>query len=148
MESSVLHERVATERDIESLVHCDAYAQGHASRRHELARWVAERSCFIGELQGQVVGFVVVQHNFFGNGFIPLVCVAAAHRGNGQGLRLLFIAECRCQAEKLFVSANASNLPARRLFERAGFVSSGRIENLDEGDTELVYFKPKGQRRA
>jgi len=144
MGSPVLHERVAIERDLEELVHCDAYAQDHAIRRHELAQWVAERACLLGELEGQVVGFVVVQRNFFGHGFVPLVCVAPAHRRIGCGLRLLSIAESRCQTAKLFISANASNLPARRLFERAGFVPSGSIENLDEGDVELVYFKPVG----
>jgi len=34
----------------------------------------------------------------------------------------------------------------KRLCERLGYVRSGFIENLDEGDPEVVYFKVKGRR--
>jgi len=32
-------------------------------------------------------------------------------------------------------------LAAQRLFEKCGYVPSGRIENLDDTDDELVYCK-------
>jgi hypothetical protein len=41
----------------------------------------------------------------------------------------------------LFSSANLSNVAAQRLFVRAGFIESGRVENLDPGDPEVIYFK-------
>ena len=34
-----------------------------------------------------------------------------------------------------------SNFPMQRLLATLGFDRSGFIENLDEGDPELVYFK-------
>lgn len=37
-------------------------------------------------------------------------------------------------------STNRSNEPMRRLLERQGFVASGVVENLDQGDPERVYF--------
>ncbi|WZB72100.1 hypothetical protein WJ968_11125 [Achromobacter xylosoxidans] len=46
-----------------------------------------------------------------------------------------------CDTAKLFTSTNQSNVAARRLMAKAGFVPSGMIENLDEGDPELVYVK-------
>ncbi|WP_177330351.1 hypothetical protein [Pseudomonas sp. CCOS 191] len=37
-------------------------------------------------------------------------------------------------------STNRSNEPMRRLLKRQGFVASGVVENLDQGDPERVYF--------
>ena len=49
--------------------------------------------------------------------------------------------ESACPGEKLFTSTNESNAPMQRLCEKLEYVRSGRIENLDEGDPEIVYFK-------
>ena len=67
-----------------------------------------------------------------------------------QGItRLLFAAaESQCRTESLFTSTNASNSEALRLFEHVGFQLSGRIENLDPGDPELVYHKRCAAYRA
>jgi hypothetical protein len=42
---------------------------------------------------------------------------------------------------KLFTSTNVYNERMQRLCERLGYVRSGIIENLDEDDPELFYFK-------
>ena len=42
---------------------------------------------------------------------------------------------------QLFTSTNRSNLPMRRLCDRLGFQRSGVVENLDNDDPELVYYK-------
>lgn len=34
----------------------------------------------------------------------------------------------------------------QQVLKKLGFVESGYIENLDEGDPELVYFKHIGER--
>ncbi len=49
--------------------------------------------------------------------------------------------EVLCQTDKLFTSTNQSNRPMQKLLEKLGYQPSGYIENLDEGDPELVYFK-------
>ena len=41
----------------------------------------------------------------------------------------------------MFTSTNQSNLPMQRLCDRLGYVKSGYVENLDEGDPELIYVK-------
>ena len=56
-------------------------------------------------------------------------------------MRLLETLERRCTSGKLFSSANLSNVAAQRLFIRADFVESGRVENLNAGDPEIIYFK-------
>lgn len=43
---------------------------------------------------------------------------------------------------KLFTSTNRSNVAMQRLMKKLNFAKSGRIENLGEGDPEIVYFKP------
>lgn len=50
------------------------------------------------------------------------------------------------QTEKLFTSTNLSNLPMQSLLVRLGYLLSGVIHHLDEGDPELVYVKYLPQR--
>jgi ribosomal protein S18 acetylase RimI-like enzyme len=133
--------RQARESDFPDLLACDAYAHAHETRMHELHRWVEQQSCFVALVRDEPVGFVVLQYTFFGNGFIPLVCVAVSRQRQGIGQFLLAQAERLCTTPKLFTSTNASNARAQRLFARAGFTASGTIENLDEADSELIYFK-------
>jgi ribosomal protein S18 acetylase RimI-like enzyme len=133
--------REAGEADLPLLCECDAYAMSHESRRAELRRMLVQSCCLLAMAKDRPLGYAMLEHSFFGHGFIPLVCVAAAHQGKGIGLRLLSELERRCVTTKLFTSCNASNERAQRLFLRAGFARSGTIENLDEGDPEFVYFK-------
>ncbi|MET4577424.1 GNAT family N-acetyltransferase [Ottowia thiooxydans] len=133
--------REARDSDLPDLVACDAYAQVHEARTHELRRWVEQQSCFVALMRDRPVGFFVLEHTFFGNGFIPLVCVAGAHQHQGIGQFLLAQAERLCSTPKLFTSTNASNSRAQDLFARAGFTASGTVGNLDESDSELIYFK-------
>lgn len=49
--------------------------------------------------------------------------------------------EEECATGKLFTSTNASNRAMQSFCQVRGFVRSGYIENLDEGDPEIVYFK-------
>jgi ribosomal protein S18 acetylase RimI-like enzyme len=89
----------------------------------------------------KVVGYVILDNSFFGHAFIPLLVVLAGNRRRGIGTRLIVEAEYRCHREKLFISANETNIGAQRLLERRDFVRSGRIENLDDTDDELVFCK-------
>jgi ribosomal protein S18 acetylase RimI-like enzyme len=134
--------RKARPADLAALVQCDAYAQRHASRRDELEDWLRTQTVFVAEAPQRVAGFIVLNYSFFGNGFIPLVAVSEEAQRQGYGALRMSAAQQRCKTAKLFTSTNASNLAARRLFSSAGFIASGTIENLDERDPELVYFKP------
>jgi GNAT superfamily N-acetyltransferase len=140
--------RKARPADLAALVQCDAYAQRHASRRGELKDWLRTQSVFVAEVAQRVTGFIVLNYSFFGNGFIPLVAVSEKTQRQGYGALLMSAAEQRCKTAKLFTSTNASNLAARRLISSAGFIPSGTIENLDEDDPELVYFKPNRANRC
>jgi len=133
--------RVAQACDVGAMLACDAYAQAHASRGEAVRAAVGKGHCQVAIRNGQVAGYALRHDDFFGYGFVSLVVVAPGQQRRGVGLRLLAAAEDACATAKLFTSTNASNLVAQQLFARAGFVRSGRIDHLDEGDPELVYVK-------
>lgn len=133
--------RPASEADLPALQECDPLSKAHESRKLELKRAVKHGSILLAAAGGECLGFAVVEYNFFGNGFVSLVCVAQRHQRKGVGLELLRHIERTCLTSKLFTSTNASNKPAQHLFVKAGFVPSGTVENLDEGDPECFYFK-------
>lgn len=133
--------RLATVADGPALLACDAHAQAHASRQRELAAWASGGVCWVAHLKGRVAGLVVLEHHFFGHGFVPLIAVAPDCRRRGVARALLRCAEQQCRTDRLFTSTNASNTEAQALLLAAGFVPSGCIENLDAGDPEWVYCK-------
>ena len=133
--------RAAGHGDVDAMLACDAYAQAHASRGEAVRTAVGQGHCQVAIRAGQVVGYELTHGDFFGHNFVSLVVVAPAQQRRGVGLRLLAAAAEACQTEKLFTSTNQSNGAAQRLFASAGFMRSGQIDHLDEGDPELVYMK-------
>ncbi|MGT2476776.1 GNAT family N-acetyltransferase [Paraburkholderia terrae] len=87
------------------------------------------------------VGYGVLNQNFFEHYFVPLIVVGEDSRRRGIGIAILRELETQCRGPKLFTSTNASNTPMRALLSQCGFVQSGYIENLDEGDRELIFVK-------
>ena len=143
-----VHARGATEADLPALIECDMRAQADEARRTTLRSWCEQGHVSLAEAEGIVLGFLVLEHTLFGHGFIPLLCVRPSARRGGVARLLLANAERLCQTAKLFTSANASNFAAQALLLSAGFVHSGRIENLDAGDPELVFYKPLSEHEA
>ena len=133
--------RAALPGDVDAMLACDAYAQAHASRGDAVRAAVGQGHCQVAVHAGQVAGYVLTRDDFFDYGFVSLVVVSPAHLRRGVGVRLLAAAEAACTTAKLFTSTNQSNLAAQQLFASAGFVRSGQIDHLDEGDPELVYMK-------
>jgi len=130
--------------DLPDLVRIDEFAHSHPERTAVLRGALAAGECFLATVDRDVAGYVVLNYNFFGFGFIPLVVVASSQRRRGIGLQLVRHAQLHCRSRKLFTSANASNEAAHALFVRAGFVRSGVIDNLDEHDPEVVFFVESG----
>lgn len=133
--------RTATAADLGAFVESDPYAIAHSERCVFLAAAIERGECVAAFVHDRVVGYAVLNYSFFRQGFVPLVVVAPGVRRQGIARLLLGAAESECKTESLFTSTNVSNVEAQRLFERVGFRPSGRIENLDPGDPELVYYK-------
>ena len=108
---------------------------------------VAAGDALIARVGGEVVGFLL-SGRFFGYDFMELLFVEPTHRRQGIGTALITSWEERATTEKLFTSTNESNAAMHEVCRRLGFVRSGPIDNLDEGDPEVVYFKPNPRRGA
>ena len=92
-------------------------------------------------LGGTRTGESVFDGSFFGRGFVWLIWVEEPFRRSGVASALMRQAEQDCPSDDLFTSTNLSNLPAQRLFEKLGYTRTGMVENLDEADPEIFYFK-------
>jgi len=133
--------RLAVETDIEALCSLDLIANQESDRREFIRREVASGNCFVAVMDGTVVGYGVLNYTFYHNGLIDMLYIHSGHRRCGAGAALLKHLESLCKTPKLFTSTNLSNLPMQSLLAKAGYVLSGVIHNLDEGDPEIVYFK-------
>ena len=114
---------------------------GHRIHERFLSNAVEAGHCWVARIDSVTAGFAVLDQNFFEQGFVAALAVHPNHRRHGLATALVRHLESVCPTEKLFTSTNQSNIVAQRLFESLAFVRSGWIDNLDEGDPEIVYFK-------
>ena len=129
------HARIAVAGDAALLARVDP------ARRDRIGDAIARGRCWAAELDGRVVGYAIVSHEFFERDFIELLVIGAAHRRRGAGDCLLSAIERSIHGDRLFTSTNESNAPMRALLAKRGWLPSGRIENVDDGDPELVFVK-------
>lgn len=78
------------------------------------AAGLSRKSVLCCGVKAKIAGYGVLHYHFFGCGFIELLMVEPALRGQGVGSALLL---------------------------RQRFVLSGQVDNLDDGDPELFYFR-------
>ncbi|MBC9902851.1 GNAT family N-acetyltransferase [Achromobacter xylosoxidans] len=136
--------RIAQSVDIDSIVELDPIARQEPGRRTFIAQAVAAGQCWAAtaaEDASALVGYGVLDRSFFGHDFIPLIVVKRSARRRGVATAIMRTLELQCQGGKLFTSTNRSNIAMRQLLGRLGFIRSGQIENLDDGDPELVFVK-------
>lgn len=130
----------ATEQDLTALIALDSIAVQEPQRCEAIRLWIEQKICFVLRREGKIAGYGVLHYHFFGCGFIELLMVDPALRGQGVGSALLAALQQQCRTEKLFTSVNTSNTGMQALLLRQGFVLSGQVDNLDDGDPELFYF--------
>jgi ribosomal protein S18 acetylase RimI-like enzyme len=131
----------AVSGDFEHICALDETVHGAPARRETIGRALGQNRCVVARVDGLVRGYMIHDDSFYGHGFVALLMVHPDFRRRGIASALMRAAELDCPTEKLFTSTNQSNEPMQRLCERFGFVRSGIIDNLDEGDPEIVYFK-------
>lgn len=134
--------RLATETDVAALIALDSVAKHEPQRAAQIRAWCGQGDCYLAEEQDVVMGYGVLHYHFFGCGFIEMLMVGERYRRRGVGQALITALKSHCRHPKLFTSTNRSNLPMQRLLLNAGFVASGQIDNLDDGDPEQVFFTP------
>lgn len=122
------------------LIALDTVAAHDAQRRADIRQWVAQEECCVVQRGAEIVAYGVLHYHFFHCGFIELLMVSQTQRGQGIGSNLLIALQKQCRTKKLFTSVNLSNTGMQALLLRQGFILSGQVDNLDDGDPELFYL--------
>ena len=134
--------RRATQADLAAVLALDSFSPVGHSRTELLTRRVESGAVLIFERDARLLGFAVVRtRTFFGLDFVELLCVAPSDRRTGVGIYLLAEAVAQSSTHRVFTSTNQSNAPMIGLLKSATWQFSGRLEGIDEGDPELIYYK-------
>ncbi|MBN7839802.1 GNAT family N-acetyltransferase [Stenotrophomonas maltophilia] len=136
---TTLHIREAMPADVPALIALDGVAAHEPRRARQISDWQASGGMHVAERAGQLAGYLVIHHHFFGEAFVEMLMVAREQRNQDVGAALLRHAIALQGQGKLFTSTNASNTGMQRLLAASGFIDSGIVHGLDEGDPELVY---------
>ena len=133
--------RLAEAFDGEAITAFDEVALCNDNRAAFIRRSITSRNCYVATADEITIGYAVLEYSFYENGFIAMLYVHPAYRRAGVGTELVRHLERLCRTPKLFTSTNQSNAAMQSLLEKLGYAPSGVINNLDEGDPELVYFR-------
>ena len=132
--------RQAEEKDIGAICSFDHLAQIEERRRF-IQNSVRAGAASVAVIDGQVVGYAVLEHSFFNRGFIAMLMVHPDHRRAGVGSALVRHVEGLCRSERIFTSTNKWNLPMQSLLHKLAYKRSGTVDDLDPGDPELFYSR-------
>ncbi len=127
--------------DLDDIVHVDSKVIGNTSRRSFIKDSIERGHCIIVQEANHIVGFLTYDTNFFDCSFISLIMVSPSKRRKGYASILLEYMVNHSPTTKVFSSTNCSNVTMQKVFETNGFIQSGKIENLDEGDPEIIFFR-------
>jgi ribosomal protein S18 acetylase RimI-like enzyme len=131
--------RPAGPDDIAPLQRLDSVVPDNPGRASDIAQWVESGACLCAHRDGVPVGYAVTGTHFFGQPILEMLMVDRAFRGQGVARQLVRQVIGETPGPVLWASTNQSNLPMQGLLTELGFVRSGFIEGLDEGDPELIY---------
>jgi ribosomal protein S18 acetylase RimI-like enzyme len=102
---------------------------------------IASAEAWVAELEGQVVGFLVLVSETDGM-LLDGVAVLPSHQGRGAGRHLLELAEARARAaghDRLRLYTNEAMTENQRLYERVGYVETHRSH--EHGFARVFYEK-------
>ena len=132
--------RSAVINDCESIVFLDSQIIGSKHREDQIKFSIEENRCIVCEINKSIVGYIIFHNFFFGHLFIDLIVVSSNMRRLGIAKNLMKYVENHAE-KKLFSSTNKSNIAMQKVFQLLGYIESGLIDNLDEGDPEIVFAK-------
>ncbi|QWU47307.1 GNAT family N-acetyltransferase [Bacillus sp. NP247] len=129
--------------DLDSILHIDVAVIGDDSRRNYIKHAIDEGNCIIAKEDNSISGFLTYDTNFFGSTFLSLIIVSPTKRRQGHASSLISYMLRHFPTQKIFSSTNESNTNMQKVFKANGFMRSGMIENLDEGDPEIIFHIKK-----
>ncbi|MED1089357.1 GNAT family N-acetyltransferase [Bacillus paramycoides] len=133
----------ASINDLDSIVHIDIEIIGDDSRRNYIKHAINEGQCIIVKEGNSISGFLAYDTNFFGYTFLSLIIISPTKRRKGHASSLISYMLSHSPTQKIFSSTNKSNENMQKVFQANGFIRSGMIENLDEGDPEFIFYTKK-----
>ena len=136
-----LHIIEARMEHLQALCTIDQAVIGDSSREGDIQQAIEEKRCLLYQSADTIAGFLLFSNDFFGYSFISLVIVKPSERRKGVASALMMAYMNMAKTSKVFSSTNQSNKRMQQLFHNLGFVKSGFIDNLDEGDPEMIYMK-------
>lgn len=129
--------------DLDDVVKIDEEVIGNNSRYEYIRKAIEEKRCIVANDKNKIVGYLIFDTHFFDCAFISLIIVIPAERRKGYATSLIEYFINVSPTKKIFSSTNKSNQRMQEVFQANEFIQSGYIENLDEGDPEIIYFKSK-----
>lgn len=136
--------RPAVSSDIEFLMDIDPLAKTDEGRQEHIERAIGSLGCWVACAANDPsvpIGYGCLERSFFGEWLISLVVVSSAFKRTGAGRKIVTHLEQCANAAKIFTSTNASNVAMQQLLRQLGYQDSGRVENLDPNDPELIFVK-------
>jgi ribosomal protein S18 acetylase RimI-like enzyme len=134
---------MAQSNNIDEIAKIDEEVIGSNSRREYIRKAIEEERCIIAFNKNLIVGFLIFDTHFFDCSFISLIIVRPTERRKGYATSLIQYFIKISATKKVFSSTNKSNQRMQEVFKVNGFIESGFIENLDEDDPEIIYFRSK-----
>jgi predicted GNAT superfamily acetyltransferase len=128
-------------RDVPALVTLAESLIGTQRASGLIRAHVERRELLVGELDGQVAGFLAYRTDWFGCTFVSLVVVAERARRRGVARGLFAALERRSPSARLFSSTEETNTTSIQMHRALGFIPSGHVDNLPQGYRELLFYK-------
>ena len=130
-------------KNLDDIANIDEEVIGH-NRRHEyIKKAIEDERCIVAYDKNLIVGFLLFDTHFFDCSFISLIIVKPTERRKGYATALIDHFINISPTRKIFSSTNKSNKRMQEVFKVNSFIESGCIENLDEGDPEIIYYRSK-----
>lgn len=119
----------------------DALVPGRPRNRLWYDRALTAAEAIVATVDGRFAGFAIHHRRFFERDFLSLLIVEPWCRRRGVASALVSAVQARCEGGELFTSTNRSNAVMLASLRRWGFSPTGRIDNIDPGDPELIFRK-------
>jgi GNAT superfamily N-acetyltransferase len=133
--------RPATTGDAEFMLALDALVPGRPRNRAWYDRALESGGALVATLDGKFAGFAIHHRHFFERDFLSLLIVEPWCRRRGVASALINAVLTTCRGGDLFTSTNRSNTTMLTALRRWNFIPTGRIDNIDPGDPEMVFLK-------
>jgi [ribosomal protein S18]-alanine N-acetyltransferase len=104
----------------------------------------ADKEIYVAELDGAIVGLLIVNMKGAFFGYIQTLCIAETHRSQGIGTALIKWAESRIfkESPNVFMCVSSFNPEACRLYENLGYSIVGELTDyIIKDHSELLLRK-------